>query len=50
MGLKSGKERNKSLINTSLNDSEASLTPNKALFSVKLAVESSRIDGAINNN
>jgi hypothetical protein len=34
----------------SLNDSEASLTLNKALFNIKSAVESSGINRTINNS
>jgi hypothetical protein len=47
IGLKCGIERSKSLISQSLNNFIASSELNRALLSLRLAIESSRIEGAI---
>jgi hypothetical protein len=47
IGLKCGKGRSKSLISQSLNNSIASSELNRALLSLRSAIESSGIEGAI---
>ena len=49
INVKSGRERSKSLISQSKNDSRASSELNKSLFSLLSAVESFKIEGTIFN-